>query len=217
MPSHDTTVQGVQQRVVNKRTGGTTTVYDVIDGNGVKWSTFKQPVANEANRLIGHRVEMQIRIEQNGQYENKFIDDIRAFGMNGGSAQAEQPRGGYSPAERAMSASGVQPDPQPMAVDTPIPMAPQGEDDKTKQIRIMRQAAAKVSAVISTTPIDFWRNLDPLFNYFQTGLMPQDFLADAVTSYAQPEPTQQSEFFPAGTADPGREYSGSPTDDDIPF
>lgn len=213
MPSHDTTVQSVVQRVVNKKAGGTTTVYDIIDGNGVKWSTFKQPVANEANRLVGQRVEMMVRIEQNGQYENKLIDDIRAFGFNGGSAQAEQPRGGYAPAQAAMQAQGI-PEAQ-SAPATQAPTIPTANWLDEKQWAIMRQAAAKVSAQISQDPASFWRNLDPLITYFATGFMPPEF--DSVGNPPQDPhvPEQEYSFIPPGTSEG---FGNGPNpDSDIPF
>lgn len=203
MPSHRTTVQSVVQRVVSTKDGRSSTIYDVIDGGGIKWSTWKQPVANESNRLIGQEVEMMVREEQNGTFLNRFVDDIRAIGMNGGTTMAEQPRGGYAPVERAMGAQ----QPSPSALP---PIQNAGPTDK--DLTIWRQTAAKVSAQMSSTPQEFWTNIQPLVDYFETGTIPTQFSGEY-----QREPVQQEQsFIPTDYEDPGPETRNF-VDSDIPF
>lgn len=211
MPVYQTTVESVTQRVITTRDGRNSTIYDILDGAGTKWSTFKQPVANEANRLIGHPVELIGRIEKNDRgYENNYLDDVR-LATGAQQRQAEQPRGSYAPADRAMQAQ--QPErPQQQS----IPKAVWAPDEKDWSI--FRQVAAKVSAQISSTPEDFWENLPALVTYFAYGFFPPEYGRNAAAPDIH-EPIPQERFLPAGYVDPGPEPGKPGPDqfDDLPF
>lgn len=216
MPVFETTVQSVTQRVITTRDGRNSTIYDIVDGSNRKWSTFKQPLANEANRLIGQQVELTGRIETNDRgYENNYLDDVRL----GTGAQQRA-----NPAEQAMR---TQPAPEAPRQAIPEQAPPASAGPTLKDVAIARQVAAKVSAGISTDAVSFWANLDPLVTYFLFGLKPPEFsgpftntpAADVAKVIERAIP-KQNEFIPAGAyADPGPE-AGRPAPDefeDLPF
>lgn len=209
MPVFETTVQTVTQRIVNKKAGGTATVYEIVDGDSIKWETFRQPLANEANRLIGQQVEIQGRVVVNGTYENHVIDDIRPgtgaqYRAQAGSPIQEQPQRAQ---ERA-----VEPAPIPRTDD-------QGPTEK--DFRIARQTAAKVSAQLSDNAKDFWANLNSLVTYFAYGLVPPEYDSSNALRVpaAPPEIPMANQFVPEHAyGDPGPDFSKPEYDDSsIPF
>jgi len=61
----------------------------------------------------------------------------------------------------------------PTPTPQPIPNQPQPQpQNQERQQSIHRQVAAKVAAVVSTTPQEFWPNVNDLFTYFETGRTP---------------------------------------------
>lgn len=202
MPQFTIRVSEVTQRVVNKKAGGTATIYQILDEFNNKWETWNQDVAKEANRMLGQTAEIMGEIEQNGQYTNRKINDIRLAT----NSQQQAP----NPVEQARAA---QREPEPIMRD--------GDQGPTeKDFRIGRQTAAKVSAAISgNDPTSFWKNLDPLVTYFIYGLMPPQY---AGSNELQREPVREeireaNSFIPeTAFNDPGRESPVAYVDD-IPF
>lgn len=208
MPQFTIRVSEVTQRVVNKKAGGTATIYQILDEFNNKWETWNQDVAKEANRMLGQTAEIMGEIEQNGQYTNRKINDIRLATNSQQRADREPPP--YTPAEQARLA-------QPTSDSEPI-MRDGDQGPTEKDFRIGRQTAAKVSAAISgNDPTSFWKNLDPLVTYFIYGLMPPQY---AGSNELQREPVRQAnEFIPeTAYADPGSDPTKPETwDDGIPF
>lgn len=207
MPVYDTTVQSVTSRVVNKKAGGTTTIYEVIDSAGNKWATFKNTIANEANRLINQAVQIQGRIEQNGSYQNYYLDDIREL------PTSSRPQTQERFVEQARQA-------QPPQQSAPIGrQQEQGPTEPTdRDWAIMRQTAGKVSASISENPKDFWANLDSLLTYFAYGLKPPEFEGTQGNVLQHPDGREPNQFIPESAYnDPGRDSPFPDTDSDIPF
>lgn len=213
MPVSNTTVESVSQRVVQTRDGRSSTVFEIVDGRGTKWQTFKQPIANEANRLIGMAVEINGRTEQNGQWTNHYIDDIR---QATGAVQRET----FAPAQAAQQAQQAQPPAQrdePQSYGTEH-AKPAGSDWNEKDWSIMRQCAGKVAGQISgNDPKDFWSNVGPLLTYFAYGLVPPEY--DPVRQQAtQPPPQQQSQrYVPENVPTQEQAWTPGGNDDDIPF
>jgi len=197
-------IKAVNKRdLVRKRDNKPFTLYEIVDHNNVKWSTGRRDLAEEAANLIGKPAQIQGHEEQNNNgYTNYYLDDI--FPGNG---QPQQPQSTdfRLPQERAQTTTAFQGHVQNPAIT-------QSETDGDKQIRIMRQAAAKVSALISPSATEFWANCDTLLNYFMTGQKPQIVpmsVSDGGTTQTG------NKFF----ADPGPEADKPlfDTDDDIPF
>lgn len=202
MPVYDTTVQSVTSRVVNKKAGGTTTIYEVLDSEGNKWATFKNTIANEANRLVGQAVQIQGRIEQNGSYQNYTIDDIRM-----GTFSANQA------VQAAQHAQVAQPPQVAQRQQTEI--HPNSQTDKDWQIA--RAVAVKASAQISHDPKVFWENLDALVAYLVLGLKPPEYEGASNTLRSDPHEREPNQFVPeaAYAENPGWESNDDP--DRIPF
>ena len=209
--NYSTTVTGVSSRTVTrKKDGKTITIFEIVDSHDRKWTTSRRDLANEAYGLVNKAAEIEGRMEQNGSYENFYLDDIREA-----VASAQRPQEGIP--ESRQSA----PEQQNITGD--------GEGT-AKDWSIWRQCATKVSAQISQTPAEFWANVPQLVTYYATGLMPeireeltprqQREQESSVTSYAPAAAAQASQkntFVPESAYnDPGRD---SPVDyiDDIPF
>lgn len=207
MPVSNTTVESVSQRVIQTRDGRSSTVYEILAG-GVKYATFKQQIANEANRLIGMMVELTSHAEQKGEYTNHYIDDIR-------QATGAVQRDSFAPIQQAQEAQQrTQPVQQPQ--QPPIPRT--GDEEPTQRdFRIARQTAAKVSAQLSgDNPKDFWANLEPLVTYFTYGFLPPEYdpaqqAPKQTAQRAEPTPYVPNGFEAPNTG--GSEFG----DDDIPF
>jgi hypothetical protein len=161
MPEYQATVEAVNSRAVKTRDGRESTVYEIIDGNDIKWETWKKQLASEANRLMGQQAIFRGKKEINGEYTNYRLEDVQPVN---GSGPNHNP---VTQAQRAQTPASRQ----------------AASDFDTKDWSIMRQCAGKVSAHLSDNPIDFWRNLDALVAYFAYGLIPPEYsmLAEAET------------------------------------
>jgi hypothetical protein len=71
VPQITGSVLGVEGRSVNGKT-----IYDVAFSDGVKYATFKQPVADAAQRLVGQPAVADVTVKQKGQYMNYYLDEI---------------------------------------------------------------------------------------------------------------------------------------------
>jgi len=216
-----TVLTNAQPRIVNKRDGsGSFTLYELFDHEGTAW-VVKQDVFNQAQGWLGMTVDMVVRVEQNGQWTNRFADivtpnlggQVPATNAVMQAMQAAQQAGRVQP---TMPQQPGQIGWQPQAGGAMVPNTigslsqPQIQDVSVfptrKDASINRQTAAKVSAQISTSASEFWANVLDLARYFDTGQTP-----------SQPGPTIHPDqaFAAAGTG-----YDNAPPshgDADIPF
>lgn len=233
-----TVLTNAQPRVVNKRDGsGSFTLYELFDHEGTAW-VVKQDVYNQWAHAIGSTVDMVVRVEQNGQWTNRFADLISpssgavpasnaALMAMQAAAQAQRVQPSMQPAQPAqmgwqqqggaMVPTGGMAGMTGMAPQTTqSPPQPQLQDVSVyptkKDSAIARQTAAKVAAEISTSPTEFWANCVDLARYFDSGTLPMNAQQAGPTA----SPDQQY----AGMAAAGQGYSNTPpppTNDDIPF
>jgi len=117
-------------------------------------------------QLIGAQVEMVTRVEQKGDFTNYIADHV--------SISERQPNATAQimGAQQAQAQRGQQ-QPQQSQQVMPRQVTPQ-----EKEISIHRQVAAKVAAKISTSPDEFWNNINDLFTYFQSGQVPSQAVQD---------------------------------------
>ena len=149
MPIYQTGVKGVSQKVVRRKADGREmTIYEIQDAQGYVWTTTRKNIATEAHRLVGQQVLLDGRVEQNGTFTNRYLDDIKSAGD----------RSDFVPEPHA-------------APSFEAPQIPVQNGDN-KQDQIHRQTAAKVSAVISGSAAEFWSNVDDLVEYFNSGSKP---------------------------------------------
>lgn len=71
-----TQVLGVTSRPVN----GGRTIYEVQAGDGNKYSTFKQDVAQKAANFQGQMADLLVAVQQKGNYTNFYINDAGPVG-----------------------------------------------------------------------------------------------------------------------------------------
>lgn len=221
-----TVLSNAQPRIVNKRDGsGSFTLYELFDHEGTAW-VVKQDVFNQAQGWLGMTVDMVVRVEQNGQWTNRFADivtpnlggQVPATNAVMQAMQAAQQAGRVpptmpqQPAQQGWQAQagGAMVLSPPLQPNTIGGMGqPQLQDVSVfptkKDASIARQTAAKVSAELSTSPAEFWANCVDLARYFDTGQTPQQ----------RPTIPAEQQFAAAGT---GYDNSPPPHDDDsIPF
>lgn len=204
---YDTVITGVTSKVVNRKSDNRPiTIYEITDANNTKWTTSRRELANEANRLINTNVTVQGRQEQKGNFMNYYLEDLRS---KNGAAPVMQPQPTPSPPPP--------PSPGPPPVQQQAPL-PQHWTPNEKDFNIMRQTAAKVSANLSTTPAEFWSNVDDLVVYFTTAEKPERFNRFVPPAITQPLEGTGNQFIPPSYEDdPGPLDQPGYTDDDIPF
>lgn len=155
----NTTIRDVTPRQVTRKSDGQQiTLWEVIDGDGTKW-TARKDIATLAQNMLGQPVTIVTRVEQNGSYTNRYLDAVE---LNMGAQIQQEFNQPQAPnyAQAAMQAQPQHPTPQPQYVP----------DDRIESI--YRQTACKVAAHISTGQLDFWKNVGVLINFFRTGIFP---------------------------------------------
>jgi hypothetical protein len=170
-----TVITNAQPRVVTPRNGSQPfTVYEIFDHEGTAWRV-KDDVYNQAIHWIGQTVDAIVRVEQNGQWTNRFADLVQ---LSSGPPLAipQQPAAGVAVAQAMQAAQQtgrIQPTmPQGPSQPTQIP-APISTFPTEKDLSINRQTAAKVSALISGEDAGaFWQNCVELSRYFDSGVTP---------------------------------------------
>ena len=187
-----TVLTNAAPRIVNKRDGsGSFTLYELFDHEGTAW-VVKADVYNNVLHLIGQTVNMVVRVEQNGQWTNRFADIVIP-------AQAGAQVPASNAAEMAMAAAQAAQRVQPTMPQ--MPNTAQIQDVSVfptrKDASINRQTAAKVAAQISgDNPSAFWANCVDLARYFDTGQVP----GNPTQEYAQASGGYQDEGIPFGKA-----------------
>lgn len=206
---YDATITAVNRKTINRKSDNKTiTLYEIQDSTGAKTSTSRRDLANEAHRLLQQTAELSVRVEQNGSYENRYLDDIRA---STGAVQRQT----------------QQPFPEvPQSTPQQAPQEPRIVADgegTAKDWTVWRQTATKVAAQLATTPQEFWDNVGQLITFYATGLQPEltppprQQQQEPVTSYAPAQAAQQAaeRFIPENVPQTDDHYTH--TDDDIPF
>ena len=143
------------KQLTAKSTGRKFTLYTVETDAG-SFTTAKRDIAADAHRLLNKPAVYTVRTEQRGEFTNYYLEEIQEIGSPSS--------GSTFPAQKPMPQQPQQQQ-QQAPIGDPVPHT-------EKDMAIYRQVAAKVAAHISTTPTEFWGNLDDLVSYFATGTKP---------------------------------------------
>lgn len=212
-----TVLTKAEPRIVNKRDGsGSFTLYELFDHEGTAW-VVRDDIYNQARQWLGQTVDMVVRVEQKGNFTNRYADIVTP-NLTG---QVPASNAVMQAMQAAQQANRVQPSvPNPMITQPQVPNTvggmgqPQLQDISVfptrKDSSINRQTAAKVAAQISSSPAEFWGNCQDLARYFDSGQVPAGNPTSPPTGQAD-----QAQFAMAGSG-----YDNSPPshgDNDIPF
>lgn len=209
---YDAFIVNVETRQVSN---GTKTIWEVTTQDGTKWATFNAGLGNKASALKGNMADLQVAIEQKGDFTNYYLQGIQAA-----KSGAQPPAGSevVQAAQRAQEAA--QAGPQAPAVSYDQYKSLEGAKEKSTRDSIERQVAAKVATTlltISGSSEDFWFNVESLTTFFATGETPLSSKGVTVTSNTAPNAVPVPSL-PAYTGpDPGNPAEWQGTDDDIPF
>lgn len=205
-------IQGAETKVFDRKDGSGQFTKFMVNLNGEKYQTTENHF-HFAQANVGAQIIASIKVEQNGQYTNKYLTNVQPLTPHNSGMQMPQAVVAQQPAF--------------------IPQPEMHPDAKTMMIH--RQCAAKVAAHTSSTPEDFWSNVDDLVHYFNTGVKPGSVAAGAMQAQAArlseqvavslnpPQPAFTGGYVgaPGVVSNPG--YLGQPMngmntqDDDIPF
>jgi hypothetical protein len=165
------TVVSVESREARRKADNVAfTLYDVKLSDGEKYTTSRRETAEQAHSLTGKPALVTIKVEQNGQYTNRYINSIV-----GAMGSFMQPEPTFAPPPNGFATNGFAP------ATTTIP-----DTTADRETSIYRQVATKVAATISQTPHEFWRNVDELIFFYQTGNKPSS--AEVFGTIPAPEP-----------------------------
>jgi hypothetical protein len=158
-------IHGFNTRQANGR-NGPFTLYEIIL-NGQPY-VARKPLYDQAVQLpAGSVVEADTRTEQNGQWTNYYVDDLRPQQQ------------GFVPQQPSGPASS--PSQYPVQAQPPAPPSPSEKD-----VTIWRQCATKVAAHLAGGGAgSFWENVDILMRYYETGEHPMPEQGDVATRYQQ--------------------------------
>lgn len=206
-------IEDVNSKTINRKSDGKTiTLYEITDGQKNP-TTSRRDLANEAYHLRGKMADIEVRVEQNGVYENVYLENVRPA-----VASAQPPRDPFpEPEDRPPLPRPPRPEPEPE-----IPRQGQNGHWSEDKWSVFRQTATKVAAHTSANANEFWQNVDQLVAYYATGISPNlEPIPGGVTSYAPAEGAQQAQrnrFVPeeaiaSQAGNEGYEHN----DDDIPF
>lgn len=167
-------------------------LYEVTTENGMKATTSKRELAEQAFDLKGKPAVLVVKDIQKGEYTNHYLQSVYP---NPGLKSLQEA------SQQALGASENFKVPTTMYEPAlPSPALPQAsrdipiEEPTQKNTFIWRQTAAKVSAQISDTSDEFWSNLDSLVTYFETGNKPKDQLAGVAPEGASDAPDDDIPF-----------------------
>lgn len=146
------------KELTRKSDGRKFTLYTVETDHG-SFTTAKRDLAQRAYSLIGKPASYHVKTEQRGEFTNYYLESVEPI------SQAVADSAFTPPMMNQVSGPPSRPD---------VYQEPVGEPagPTAKDMMIFRQTAAKVSAQISTTPNEFWLNLDDLVAYFADGTKP---------------------------------------------
>lgn len=182
-----TVLTKAEPRIVNRRDGsGSFTLYELFDHEGTAW-VVKQDVYEQWAGAIGQTVDMIVRVEQNGQWTNRYADLIQ---LSQAGAQVPASNAVQQAFQAAQAAQRVQPTvpqtPNTLTAQQGAALLASGQATQIQDVSvfptrkddaIFRQTAAKVAATISDDPAQFWANVQDLAHYFATGQTPSASMA----------------------------------------
>jgi hypothetical protein len=70
-------------------TSGGNTRYVVRDGDGNEYTTFREAIGEQAQRLEGQRVRTEFHEQTRGQYTNVYLDKVEAAPEEDGGSQTD--------------------------------------------------------------------------------------------------------------------------------
>lgn len=187
-------VKGVEPRTVKEGTPDERTIYDVIDGDGVKWTAWEKPLAVLAWGLKDKRSVWTVEQKPSGKYTNRTLINIEE---RMGQAMGEALGNDFPESAKKTEPTFDQP----------------GTTLTPKDSDIHRQTAAKCVAWMAAsqgmTPGEFWSNVSDLARYFDTGQFPgaKGTLEDDLAAISAMPPEVQAAMDP---------FQPAP-DDDLPF
>lgn len=119
------TITSVTGKQINTK-NGVGTIYEIAASDGIKYATFKAPLAQKAHGLVGGAaVALSFTTRQNGEYTNYSLQDI----VDGA----------------APAAPGIPMAPAPAPAAAAAPAIPMASGDGQKDARITRLSAAKTA------------------------------------------------------------------------
>lgn len=201
---YDAFIVAVDTRSVSN---GTKTIWEVSTQDGTKWATFNTAMGNKAKGLSGQMADLQVAIEQKGDFTNYYLQGIQPA-----KSGAQPPAGSevVQAAQRAQEAARLGTGAQNLEVtyDQYKDLDKEKEDRKNKSIH--RQTATKVAAsLLPSDAAEFWMNVRDLVEFYGSGFVPTNDAGQidrgSVTSHTDLLPSTQTDA----------DFQG--TDDDIPF
>jgi hypothetical protein len=188
-------------RQVNTRYGQKT-VWDIKSQDGRRFQSWDQGTGMQAQNLAGQQVRV-IYVEKpssDPQYPpNLQLESIQPLGLPGpGAAAVAVPA--QAPQAAPQQAPAAQPAPaaaQPLPAAQATPGAGSSGPSAEDKASMRRSAAVKAGAYLCAgdPEIDFWRLVDQILTFIETGKDPIPFLNSDAESSQQ---TGQQDEFPPG-------------------
>lgn len=194
---HDIVSKVTSKDVRRKKDNKPIKIYTIETRKGLTLTTALKETATAAYALRGEQVDLWVKVEQNGKFINKYLQAI------------SRTKPEYELPSDDIPTDDPIPQEEPRDMSRGLPEIP--DTTKENDEKIWRQVAAKVSAQISSSPTEFWDNLDDLMIYFETGRKPNGF--------QKAQDAEANQFIPEGAVAAGGSYfdENAPTDSDIPF
>lgn len=170
-------IVSVSSRTVNRKDGsGSFLMYDVQVREGgnqtpVYSTTFKEP-AEDAYALVGQMARLSVKVEQNGQWTNRYLQKVLGHVAPGAElpdALVPENTSSIPSADPVVPPSQVQ---QPVIPDRSAELA---DKEDLRQERIARSTALKVAAVLAApgdSEVDFWNNVDVALAFIERAVKP---------------------------------------------
>lgn len=154
-------ITGVSPRTVTRKSDGQQfTIYEV-NANATNYQARKD-VFDQAAALVGQPVLMEVRTEQKGTFTNHYVDSIAANGPAPVPVTTSAPV--YTAPSTTSTAASFT-----VTGGASLPAPP------NRDLTIWRQTATKVAAHLSKTPSEFWKNVNDLILFYETGQEPDAF------------------------------------------
>ena len=195
------TIASVHPKKVNRKSDGKEiTLWEVELEDGSVWTTGNIAIGNQARDLIGYPADMTVKVVQNGDFQNKYLQKVKQSASQTAVSEAIQ-TAQQKQQETSQPAITFE---QYAKLERERREA-QEAAERHKNTSIYRQVAAKVAAALASpedSPDTFWTNVVELMVFFESGLTPFNHRLD--NPEAGPDPL-----------DPDAPPPHS--DDDIPF
>jgi hypothetical protein len=166
----EATALSIRDKEVQRKSDNRTfTIYTIKTDHG-EMTTSKRELAEHAFQYLNVPARYLVNVQQNGNFTNTYLQDIAPI------------PGTATPARPALGAQQEAPPPQASpppdivrgeTTEAPVSLTVNAEVQwSAKDMAIYRQVAAKVSAVISRTPEEFFANCDIILAYIVDGSKP---------------------------------------------